>query len=155
MSILIKAPDSIVHTARKSIFLAGTIDLGKSVDWQSCVAKELAEYDVAIFNPRREVWNNSIDPKDAESEFLKEQILWELNALDKADIIILWLAGSASPISLLEMGLFARSGKLIVGCDSSFYRYANVFWTCQHTGCTLVQDLNSVIELARMKLNDA
>ena len=54
-----------------------------------------------------------------------------LNHLESADFIVMNILGSSkSPITLLEMGLFARSGKLAVVCEPSFYRYDNVRITC-------------------------
>ena len=59
------------------------------------------------------------------------QVNWELSHLESADFIVMNILGSSkSPITLLEMGLFARSGKLAVVCEPSFYRYDNVRITC-------------------------
>ena len=40
------------------------------------------------------------------------------------------LANSKSPISLMEIGLFAKEGKLMVFCPKTFYRYDNVRVVC-------------------------
>ncbi len=59
------------------------------------------------------------------------QVGWELGHLEKADFILMnFLPGSQSPITLLELGLFARSGKLHVVCPKEYYRYDNVRITC-------------------------
>jgi hypothetical protein len=72
--------------------------------------------DVVILNPRRPDWNPKWRPDADEPEF-RRQVEWELGALESADVIVLYFSpGSQSPISLLEMGLHARSGKLIVLC---------------------------------------
>ena len=90
------------------IFLAGTIDMGSSRDWQA----EAFEYfsslpgKYILFNPRQGNWDGS---KPGEMDY---QVNWELEYLEQADIIIMYIIGtSKSPITLLEMGLFARSGK--------------------------------------------
>ena len=60
-------------------------------------------------------------------EDMEKQIKWEQNHLDSADVIaMVLLDDSKSPISLLEMGLYAKSKKLIVFCTPEFYRYDNV-----------------------------
>ena len=126
-----------------TIFLAGTIDMGNSTDWQA----ETAEYfsnqpgRYLLFNPRQEHW-------DANREGVMDyQVNWELEHLEKADIIIMnFLADSRSPITLLEMGLFARSGKLLVCCPKKFYRYDNVRITCKRYDIPLYEDFPALLE---------
>src|SRR3546814_4292495 len=53
-------------------------------------------------------------------------------ALESAAIIVMLLApGSQSPISLLETGLHARGGKLILLCPEGFWRKGNVDITAE------------------------
>ena len=116
-----------------TFFLAGTIENGKSVDWQKEIADYSKEIGVSVFNPRRINWNEFADSKEIEA-----QIDWELEHMEKADYIIMNILGdSKSPISLLELGLHVRSGKLIVFCPKSFYRYDNVRVTCETYGVRL------------------
>lgn len=120
-----------------SIFLAGTIDDGKSRNWQSSIIEEIGtKYDsdnITIYNPRRDDW---VDDNDD----IKKQILWEQENLDKTDYIFMNLeSGSKSPISLLELGLYAQSNKLIVFCNDEFYRYMNVKLTCDKYNILLFQ----------------
>lgn len=37
----------------KSVFLAGSIEMGAAIDWQNQVEKDLADTDGVICNPRR------------------------------------------------------------------------------------------------------
>ena len=109
------------------VFLAGTIENGKSIDWQSEISSYCNEVGLTAFNPRRSKWNEKADKEE-----LNEQIRWELEHMEKADYIIMYILGnSKSPISLLELGLHAHDGKLIVFCPESFYRYDNVEITCK------------------------
>jgi hypothetical protein len=72
------------------------------------------------------------------------QIKWELGHLEEADMIIMYILGSSKPpISLLEMGLHAKSGKMHVICEKDFYRYDNVRITCDYYGVPLYNDLES------------
>lgn len=91
-------PDSIDLKSYKSVFLAGTIDMGSGVDWQ----KDVAEL------------------------------------FEKAP-------GRKSPITLLELGLFAKSGKLYVVCTEGFYRYDNVRITCAKYGVPVYASLTEAI----------
>lgn len=113
-----------------SIFLAGTIDDGDSKNWQKEIIDKLIPYymfeDLTIYNPRRDDWNSNATNKDIE-----EQIKWEQEKLEKCDIILMViLEDSKSPISLMELGEFCDSQKIMVFCPEKFYRYLNVKDLC-------------------------
>ena len=57
-----------------------------------------------------------------------------------------FLPGSQSPITLLELGLFAGSRKLRVICPASFYRYDNVRITCQRYAVPMYETLKEAVE---------
>ena len=57
-----------------------------------------------------------------------------------------FLDGSQSPITLLELGLHARSGKLLVVCTPGFYRYDNVRITCARYGVPVYGSIDEAIE---------
>lgn len=146
--MIIITPETIVNKGAnklnaKSVFLAGTIDNGDSLNWQDKVIMELINLGIKceVFNPRREHWNPNPTKEDMEA-----QIKWEQDHLDRADIIaMVLLDDSKSPISLLEMGLYAKSKKLIVFCTPKFYRFDNVRLTCEKYHIPLVQDLHPLI----------
>ena len=146
--MIIITPETIVNKGAnklnaKSVFLAGTIDNGNSLNWQDKVIIELINLGVSceVFNPRREHWNPNPTKEDME-----KQIKWEQDHLDSADVIVMVLLDdSKSPISLLEMGLYAKSKKLIVFCTPKFYRFDNVRLTCEKYNIELVQDLHPLI----------
>lgn len=131
-------PPQVISEQGTAVFLAGTIDMGNSVDWQQkfidqlSLEEELSE--VIVFNPRRDEWDDSWVQSIENVEFC-EQVNWELDAMESADIIVLFLAGnSKSPISMLELGLFADSGKLMVCCEDGFWRKGNIGIVCQRKG---------------------
>jgi hypothetical protein len=71
---------------------------------------------------------------------------WELDMLDAADIVVMYLApGSKSPISLLEFGLCARSAKLKVCCPQGFWRRGNVEVVCMRNRIPLFETLDDLI----------
>src|SRR5262249_13162647 len=59
-----------------------------------------------------------------------------------------------SPITLLELGLFARSGKLVVCCPVGFWRRGNIEVVCARYGIPLVDSLKALIDLVRRRLAD-
>lgn len=135
-------PGNIDKKSYKSVFLAGTIDMGSGVDWQKDVAElfEKAPGNWVLFNPRQEFW----DPgRENEMDY---QVNWELSHLEDADFILMnFVPGSKSPITLLELGLFAKSGKLHVVCTDGFYRYDNVRITCAKYGVPVYASLTEAI----------
>jgi len=124
------------------VFLAGTIDNGDSENWQEKVIERFkANPNIRFYNPRRKSWD-----KNASEDELIYQIQWEQEHLDKADLIIMAISdNSKSPISLLELGLYAKDQKMIVFCNDKFYRYMNVKLTCEKYNIPLYN--NSIDEI--------
>lgn len=132
-----------------SIFLAGSIEMGVAVDWQSKIEEELKDINVTIYNPRRDSWDNSWEQTIHNPDF-KEQVEWELDHLDKADIILLYFdENTKSPISLLELGLYASSGKMIMYCPEGFWRKGNVDIVANRYDIKQVQSLNELLTAVR------
>ena len=122
-----------------NVFLAGTIDNGDSLDWQSAVINELNDFEtkraIIVYNPRRENWD-----KETSHEEIDKQITWELYHLERANLIVMNILGdSKSPISLMELGLFAKEHKVIVFCPPTFYRYDNVRMVCKRYNVPLYE----------------
>ncbi|PZQ57428.1 MAG: hypothetical protein DI555_00360 [Novosphingobium pentaromativorans] len=139
---------------RPRVFLGGSIDMGSAPDWQKQVIEALHSEDVVLLNPRRADWNPAWKPQANEPEF-RRQVEWELAALDSADVIVLYLApGSQSPVSLLELGLHARSGKVVLLCPPGFWRKGNVDITGERYGVKQVRSLDELIAETRRRVAD-
>jgi hypothetical protein len=145
----IKAPGALP----KRVFLAGSIEMGKAENWQERVARELSDVpNLTMLNPRRDNWDNSWAQSIADARF-KEQVEWELSAQEIADVIFMYFApDTKAPITLLELGLFARSGKLIVCCPDGFWRKGNIEVVCQRYGVELCGSLEDAIRRLRYQL---
>jgi hypothetical protein len=115
------------------LFLAGTIEMGESEDWQKQFIEYLREADfdpfiyyihrIVVFNPRR------AEGFDESVLSLENQIKWELDHMMQAQYVIMnFLPNSKSPVSMLEFGLLIGScpDKLHVICPPEFYRYTNI-----------------------------
>ena len=141
-----KAPEKYeLSIADKAIFLAGSIEMGKAADWQSQVTKALENTDYIILNPRRDDWDSSWKQDISNPQFY-EQVSWELEALDMADVIIMhFVPDTMSPISLLELGLHANSGKLLVSCPEGFWRRGNVEIVCKTYGIPFFTSIDALI----------
>lgn len=137
---VIYAPQRLEKRFAFSIFLAGTIDMGNSVDWQSKVCDLLKNHNVSLYNPRRPDWDNSIRQTVEDPRFA-EQVNWELDQLTNVDLIIMYLAkDSISPISLMELGMFAPMKRIVVYCDANFHRRGNVEVVCNRYKIPLFSD---------------
>lgn len=146
MKKVYKAPETIpLQNDLKTIFLAGSIEMDKAVNWQK-KCEELLQNDYIIFNPRRNEWDSSWS-QTIENQNFKEQVDWELNALEKADIIIMYFAGDTmSPISLLEFGLYAQSNKMKVVVEENFWRKGNIDIVCERYAIEQFKTLEELIQ---------
>ncbi|MES3004834.1 MAG: nucleoside 2-deoxyribosyltransferase domain-containing protein [Patescibacteria group bacterium] len=144
--IEIKAPNIIPDTKDKKIFLAGSIEMNTAEDWQHRVVSLLEKEQVVFLNPRREHWESSWEQKIDNKNF-KEQVDWELDALDASDYIVMYFdPNTKSPISLLELGLYATSGKLLVVCPEGFWRKGNVDIVCERYKISQFSSINELVE---------
>lgn len=154
MAYHIKPPKPLKDVPQlASIFLAGSIEMGKAEDWQTYIGNNLAHLDIVILNPRREHWDSSWE-QSIDNPMFKEQVDWELDALERADIIFFYFApNTKSPISLLELGLFANSQKAIVCCPDGFWRKGNVDIVCQRHDIRQVDNIEEGIKLIKEKFS--
>ncbi|MCE9532867.1 MAG: nucleoside 2-deoxyribosyltransferase domain-containing protein, partial [Planctomycetes bacterium] len=72
---------------------------------------------------------------------------------EQATVIAMYFdPATQAPITLLELGLFARSGKLVVCCPAGYWRRGNVEVVCARYGVSLVEDLADLVRHVRVKL---
>jgi hypothetical protein len=140
--IEIKAPNP--KLLMKTIFIAGSIEMGAAENWQKRIVDDLSDYkNLMIFNPRRDDWNSSwLQTKDNPS--FREQVEWELDYLEYCELIVLYFdPKSKSPISLLELGLFYK--KMIVCCPLGFWRKGNVDIVCKRYHIPIVETYEELL----------
>ena len=136
------------------IFLAGSIDMGSSVDWQTEVQEKLDDCEVTFLNPRREEWDSSWEQRATNPQF-NHQVNWEMSNLLNADIIFMnILPESKSPITLLELGLHANSSRLMVCCPDGFYRKGNVEVVCHRHNIPLFNDFETAVAALRSRIKN-
>lgn len=146
-----------------SIFLAGSIEMGQAVDWQTQVTNGLSDKkNLTILNPRRDDWDSTWK-QDVKNEQFRGQVRWELEAMERASIIAMYFdPKTLSPISLLELGLHAQrtdwnykptDSKLVVCCPEGFWRKGNVDVVCERYRIPQVEDLNNLIAYLHNRTN--
>ena len=135
-----------------SVFLAGSIEMGMAEDWQRQVERALDDLPVLVLNPRRDAWDASWIQSLSNPQF-REQVEWELEAQERASVIGMYFApATRAPVTLLELGLFARSGKLVVCCPEGFWRKGNIEVVCARYGIPLVGDLAELVRVLRQRV---
>lgn len=128
---VVNSPERVEHVTNKSIFLAGTTTKTGEPDWRETLIDALAEHVVTIFNPDRSDWDSTWKEDFSDPRWV-EQVQWELDMQEAADIVVVFLHGiSAAPISLMELGLCARSGKAIVCAAEGYCKKGNVEAVCR------------------------
>lgn len=136
-----------------TVFLAGTIEMGNSIDWQKeasdlFAANETVQY---VFNPRRVDWDSSWTQSIEHPQF-NEQVNWELDHISQADVVFFYFdPTSKSPITLMELGyvlssLERFSGQhVVVCCPDGFWRKGNVDIMCQRAGVSVHTSLGAAL----------
>ncbi|MFO0561451.1 MAG: nucleoside 2-deoxyribosyltransferase domain-containing protein [Polyangiales bacterium] len=149
---VITAPEPIdLAPHDHALFLAGSIEQGAAIDWQSVVIDALADVPLTVLNPRRAQWDSTW-PQSASDPRFREQVQWELTALERANTIALYLdPNTKAPVSLLELGLFARSSKLIVCCPDGFWRKGNVDIVCERYAIETAATIDALVARARAR----
>ena len=131
-----------------SVFLAGSIDMGYAVDWQAELIKQFEPTkNVTLYNPRRDDWDSSWTQTLDSPQFV-EQVNWELDFMDHADIVFMYISGtSKAPISLLEFGriMALYPDKLVLCVEDGFYRRGNIEVMCNRQCIELHSDLKGAI----------
>ena len=152
---LIKPPTVVDTEGKPTIFLAGSIEMGAAENWQERFENSFSNYDVCLLNPRRDAWDSSWEQTMQSPNFV-EQVCWELDGQEEADVIAMYFdPATKSPITLLELGLFAEYGKLVVCCPEGFWRKGNVDIVCHRYLITLTDDFDSLVFEVRKRLNFA
>jgi hypothetical protein len=131
-----------------SVFLAGSIEMGACPNWQITVESrlEFSNLCAATFNPRRVDWDSSWKQDISDPKF-NEQVNWELDHIEYADIVFFYFdPETKSPISLMELGYCLGMGhdanRLVVVCPQGFWRRGNVQIMCDRSGISLFDSLN-------------
>ena len=135
------------NASRATVFLAGTIDMGESADWQTEVATQIAGKAEFIYNPRRPEWDSSWT-QTIDSVQFNVQASWELTMIERADFVLVnLLPGSKSPVTMAEFGLCCalKPAATIVCCADGFWRKGNIDIMGERYGVAVYGDLKDAV----------
>lgn len=142
-----RSPDNIAlrDRKRKSIFLAGSIEMGVAEDWQTPLEKTFNDNGYDVFNPRRLDWDFTWEQKFNNPPFF-QQVTWELTALEQSDYIIMYFDPKTnSIISMMELGAHKDSGKIYVVCPDGYCRKGNVEIFCWYYNIPFYNNINTLL----------
>ncbi len=144
------APSRAPRQHKISLFLAGSIEMGTAEEWQRRVVEKLDRLNIDIFNPRRLDWDHSII-QSIKNPYFYEQVMWEMDKLEEADIILYYFDPKAkSPITLMELGLHAQDSQVVVVCPDGFWRKGNVEVVCHRNMIPLFNNLDGGLASVRL-----
>lgn len=137
---------------KPSVILYGSIEPDPAADWQTSLAAYLSDLPVEIINPRCDAWDNTW-VEDVSDVRFKEQVEWEMDHARTADVIAFYFKpDTLTPITLLELGMYAGSGKAVVCCPKGFYKRGNVQLVCHRYGIELLDSLDALQKTVKEKL---
>ncbi|KAI0539123.1 hypothetical protein GGR58DRAFT_466081 [Xylaria digitata] len=141
---IIGAPSREPSCGVRTIFLAGTTMPTDDRDWREHLSALLADQPLTLYNPLRPDWDSSWR-EDMSFEPYREQVEWELDMQEVSDVVVIYFhPASKAPISLLELGLCARTGKALVVCPEGYWKRGNVQIVCKRYGIEMVDDVNAL-----------
>lgn len=143
----IKAPKAYNPGNSVTVFLAGSIEMGKASDWQSILKNKVSEAKGQLLNPRRTDWDATWE-QSIENEKFREQVEWELIGIEYADLVIFYFdKHTQSPITLLELGIAAASkSNVVVCCPDGYWRKGNVDIVCRHYDIMMLGTLDEIAD---------
>jgi len=143
-----RPPRSKLHSldyTRHRIYLSGSM-IG--VDWQSRFIKQLEPYSFDVFNPRYPSCHIANNPKDV--------FEWELDHMSIANVIAFYFdpfAEHVSNTSLIALGMYAKTDKVIVCCPEDFPRKDDIDALCVYENVAQVDSLDTLINTTITRLS--
>ena len=132
------------------VFLAGSTKLNLIENWRNVFEDSLKNLDIIVFDPLRKDWDDSWKENIKNIQF-REQVEWELEAQELADIVVMHFEPNAlAPITLMEFGLNVRPkaigySRLIVHCPKEFWKKGNVDIVCARYGIKQVENFKDLV----------
>ncbi|KAI0687696.1 hypothetical protein C8T65DRAFT_132759 [Cerioporus squamosus] len=147
------SPERVPSVVGRALFLCGTLEpVGEQ--WHTKMIQRLQHLPITIFCP---YWDslreNQQSPSQEYAAFCAETQKWELQYLERADVIAFYFAPrSSASISFLELGITMRSQKAIVCCPAEFYRSGTVRILCQRYGVEMVETFEELVQKVAARL---
>lgn len=153
---IIYAPSDESPRHAKSLVLAGSTtspDDSTNSDWRTTLSASFFDLPVTIYNPYRPDWDSSWR-EDIDFAPFREQVEWELDKQDKADVVVVYFhPATQAPVSLLELGIWSRTpGKVIAICPKGYWKRGNVQIACKKFDVKMMDNLDGLRDAIVKKL---
>jgi hypothetical protein len=137
-----------------NLFLAGSIEMGKAIEWQREAVKYFGGYNLNIYNPRCEDFNPDLLQSFTNRDFTS-QVVWEQKKLMLCSLVLFnFVEDTKAPISLKELGQQAMIEKktVVVCCPKGFWKRGNIEVSCALYGMFLYETLEEAMAHIRVLL---
>ena len=170
LSKVVFPPDPVTPSKDAvDVFLAGSIDMGVAVDWQTYLGNVLSDIPEVghVYNPRRADFDAS-QKQAIGNEYFSGQVNWEANGYENSPVVFMYFApGSQAPITLLELGYILGRNKvvqdatpygkaftqsLVVYCPDDFWRQGNVEIMCYRNGIQIHRHLDAALVVLKKEI---
>lgn len=151
------------------VFMAGSIEMGVAVDWQTHVGNVLSAMPEVghVYNPRRADFDSTQEQKIS-NDYFYGQVNWEADGFEKSPVVFFYFdPDTQSPITLLELGFILGRNKLVndsfpvmkglnqsivVYCPNGFWRQGNVEIMCYRNGVQIHRHLDAALLLLEKEI---
>ncbi|OAA51557.1 hypothetical protein NOR_00150 [Metarhizium rileyi] len=151
---VIQAPDRPNDMTKPLVFLAGTTTPTPEGDWRQNLIDRLSHCAATFLNPCNRNWDSTWTEDSSDARWV-EQIKWELDLLEGADVVVVMFHESTlAPISMLELGIHIRSGKVIVCAMPGYAKRGNVEAVCARYAGEFVTSEEELARVLEKRLRD-
>ncbi|KAL8372284.1 hypothetical protein RB595_001868 [Gaeumannomyces hyphopodioides] len=176
MAQVVKAPScEPIACDQTVVFLAG-VTSPPDADWRIEIIDALSHLrHVTIADPLRPDWDATWVEDPSFAPFA-DQVRWELELQERADVLVVHFGGRLdaasfegrldggaalgelpkAPISLLELGLRAGSGRrCMVVCNDGYWKRGNVLLVCERYGIEVFPSIGKLSKALEAELSNA
>lgn len=148
------------------VFMAGSIEMGTAVNWQSTVGNVLSAMPEVgvVYNPRRDDFD-ALQEQKIGNDYFSGQVNWEADGFENSPVVFFYFdENTKSPITLLELGFILGRNKIIgdafpmmkavqqsivVYCPNGFWRQGNVEIMCYRNGIQIHRQLDAAMVILK------
>lgn len=148
MKIIIPKDGEVPTEDKLTFFLAGSTNS----QWRTELVERLHDLDVVVYDPYVENWDEEVGEEDINNEKWVNQTRWEHLTIISADHRIFYFrGGTLAPITLLEMGLYAKKGDLVYVADDYEKKAYIHYYMGRVQGLVVVESIKSLAEVMRIR----
>jgi hypothetical protein len=149
--MVVQPPRCMRSGPDRSVILIGSEDNGEWKPWKDTIVSRLEDktsdegFNLVVFDPERKEWETNWQHMTEGSRY-KSQVRWELEHMEEVDVVVLYLGkGISSSMAMMELGLLARTNRLVLFCPDDEFGSKNVKIFCERYEVTRVEKLDALL----------